>query len=384
MNIFRGVPQSSSALLTKLVIGQELVFTVGMTPSPRVDGFVGQEQVERVLAQFFVSSRERAATINPRYLSLWETLEKCTLGGKRFRPRMVLTPYIHLGGTDLDAAAHVGAAFELLHTALIVHDDVIDLDFVRRGQDNVSGVYRRKAEAAGVHLNTAAHRGLSAGVIAGDLALSNAYRLLDGAETSRETNHALREILDEAVFASAAGEIIDLDFSLGDRPGAVDEILQMAALKTAAYSFECPLQAGATLAGANTDVVKALGNFGRDIGTAYQLVDDLLGVFGDESLTGKSVLGDLREGKGTILMAFARGCSAWGELSELVGSPELTLDQAERARSILQECGAHAYAVRVANDFAERARAHLASESIPDQLRNSLEPMVAEAINRVR
>lgn len=371
-------------MLTTLVIGQELVFTVGMTPRPRVDGFVGQEQVERVLAEFFVSSRERAATINPRYLNLWETLEKCTLGGKRFRPRMVLTPYIQLGGTDLDAAAHVGAAFELLHTALIVHDDVIDLDFVRRGQDNVSGVYRRKAEAAGVHLNTATHRGLSAGVIAGDLALSNAYRLLDGAETSRETNHALREILDEAVFASAAGEIIDLDFSLGDRPGAVDEILQMAALKTAAYSFECPLQAGATLAGATTDVVKALGNFGRDIGTAYQLVDDLLGVFGDESVTGKSVLGDLREGKGTILMAFARGCSAWGELSDLVGSPELTLDQAERARTILQECGAHAYAVRVANDFAERARAHLASESIPDQLRNSLEPMVAEAINRVR
>ena len=101
------------------------------------DERIGQQQVERVLDGFFTAAKERAERISPSYLSLWETLEKSTVGGKRLRPQIVMTAYTHLGGTDLEAAARVGAAFELLHTALIVHDDVIDLDFVRRGQDNV-------------------------------------------------------------------------------------------------------------------------------------------------------------------------------------------------------------------------------------------------------
>ncbi len=361
-----------------------MLFTIPMAIPSSTEAFVGQHHVEKVLSDFFTRSRGRAGRVSPRYLSLWESLEKCTLEGKRFRPRMVLAAYVHLGGNQLEAAAHVGAAFELLHTALIVHDDVIDLDFVRRGRDNVSGSYRRKAQEAGVSVNTAQHRGLSAGVIAGDLALSNAFVLLDSAGTSTEMNQALREILDDAVFASAAGEIIDLDFSIGSGSNALDEIIHMAALKTAAYSFECPLRAGATLAGAAPEVVQILGEFGRDIGTAYQLVDDLLGVFGNESETGKTVLGDLREGKSTVLIAFARETSVWDELSTLVGSPELTREQAERARTLLRECGAYDYALQTAQQYAERARTHLHSDVVPQRLQLALDPVIAESLHRVR
>jgi geranylgeranyl diphosphate synthase type II len=102
-----------------------------------------QKQVDAVLARFFSLAKNRASAFGQQYVCLWETLEKNTIGGKRFRPRMVMAAYQALGGTDLDAAANVGAAFELLHTALIVHDDVIDHDFVRRGVPNISGTYRR-------------------------------------------------------------------------------------------------------------------------------------------------------------------------------------------------------------------------------------------------
>ena len=93
-----------------------------------------REHVDAVLDRFFGLAKTRASGIGPRYVTLWETLEKNTAGGKRFRPSMVLAAYESLGGADSETAAYVGAAFELLHTALIVHDDVIDRDFIRAGR----------------------------------------------------------------------------------------------------------------------------------------------------------------------------------------------------------------------------------------------------------
>ncbi len=166
------------------------------------------------------------------------------MGGKRFRPRMVLTAYESLGGTDTQAAAYIGAAFELLHTALIVHDDVIDHDFTRRGAPNISGTYRDRAAAAGSSEKVAEHSGISAAVIAGDLALFNSYRLIDRSGVSDVVRARLLEVMDDALFASAAGELIDVDFSIAPDMPRVDDILIMERLKTAVYSFECPLQAG--------------------------------------------------------------------------------------------------------------------------------------------
>src|SRR6187549_59181 len=129
------------------------------------------------MGRFFSLAKKRAASMGAEYEQLWVELEANTVGGKRFRPRMVFAAYESLGGTDVEAAAYVGGAFELLHTALIVHDDVIDRDFTRRGAPNIAGSYRDQAAAAGSSERVAEHQGLSAAVIAGDLALFNAYRL---------------------------------------------------------------------------------------------------------------------------------------------------------------------------------------------------------------
>ena len=214
-----------------------------------------QAQVDGVLDRFFSLAKNRAAAFGPEYVRLWEELQPRRTGGKRFRPRMVFCAYQSLGGTDLEAAAYVGAAFELLHTALIVHDDVIDHDFVRRGVPNVSGSYRDRALADGATEKAAEHRGISAAVIAGDLALFNAYRLIDRSGVADVTRDRLVEVMDDALFASAAGELIDVDFSHLTAMPRVDDILTMERLKTAVYSFECPLQAGAILAGASEQIV---------------------------------------------------------------------------------------------------------------------------------
>ncbi|NQX11606.1 polyprenyl synthetase family protein [Microbacteriaceae bacterium VKM Ac-2855] len=322
--------------------------------------------------------------LGPRYATLWQTLESNTRGGKRFRPRMVLSAYEALGGTDFEAAAHLGAAFELLHTALIVHDDVIDRDFVRRGGPNLSGSYRDEATTAGLSIPIAEHRGTSVAVVAGDLALAGAHRLVEGVGAADDIRARLLALLDEAIFASAAGELADVDFSLMPGMPTVDEVLEMERLKTAVYSFEAPLQAGAVLAGGSDEVVRALGDFGRNIGIAYQIVDDLLGVFGTEVATGKSTLGDLREGKRTVLIAYAAGTEQWPEIEPLFGDRSLSRSDAKRIRTTLATCGARGYAERLASDFANRAWEALNEPCVPEAFRAEVRPLVATVLERGR
>src|SRR5690606_17632674 len=137
-------------------------------------------------------------------------------------------------------------------------------------------------------LETAEHHGLSAAVVAGDLALFYSYRLIDHDRLPAGIRSQLLELMAEALFASAAGELLDLDYSGAVTIPTVDSILEMSRLMTAVYSFEVPLKAGAVLAGASPEAMDALAEFGREIGPAYQIVDDLLGVFGDPLATGKS------------------------------------------------------------------------------------------------
>ncbi|MFM9877606.1 MAG: polyprenyl synthetase family protein [Rhodoglobus sp.] len=343
-----------------------------------------QLQVDAVLARFFSLSKNRAAPFGAQYVQLWQTLENNTIGGKRFRPRMVMCAYAALGGTDVEAAAYVGAAFELLHTALIVHDDVIDNDFIRRGSPNISGTYRDRAIAAGATERGANHSGISAAVIAGDLALFNSYRLIDRSGVDDVTRTRLLEVMDDALFASAAGELIDVDFSILPEVPRVDDILTMERLKTAVYSFECPLQAGAILASASEEVVTTLGDFGREIGIAYQIVDDLLGVFGLESETGKTTIGDLREGKRTVMIAYATTTREWASVQSVFGTDDLTEADAERIRQMLVACGAKSFTEGLARYYANRALARLAEPHIPPALRLELHPLADDVLGRVK
>lgn len=341
-----------------------------------------QVQVDVVLERFFSLAKTRAAPFGPKYVKLWESLEANTTGGKRFRPRMVMAAYQALGGTDLDAAASIGAAFELLHTALIVHDDVIDNDFTRRGLPNIAGTYRDLAVESGSNDRVAEHRGISAAVIAGDLALFNAYRLIDSSGVDDVVRRRLIEVMDEALFASAAGELFDVEYASGGPMPLVDDILEMERLKTAVYSFECPLQAGAILAGASETVIATLGDFGREIGIAYQLVDDVLGVFGVATATGKTTIGDLREGKRTVMIAYAKGTPEWASIENLIGKDDLSETEASSVRAVLISCGAKAFAEGLATYYANRAVARLAEPHIPAELRDELAPVAESVLGR--
>ncbi|MDO8106299.1 polyprenyl synthetase family protein [Isoptericola sp. b441] len=311
-------------------------------------------RVDLLLESAIADATRRAAVHGPGYALLWQEIGRSVHGGKRFRSGLVLGVHAGLGDPNPDAAVAVAAAFELLHTAFLVHDDLIDGDTVRRGAPNLAETMRRDALRAGAGGEEADRYAQAAAVLAGDLALAQAHRLLAGVDVGRGTRLALLDLFDETLHVSAGGELEDTAAGLGLITPSVDRAVRIAESKTAMYSFRAPLRAGALLAGADGGLVAELDQQGRLLGRAFQLVDDLLGVFAPEAETGKSNVSDLREGKRTPLILHARTTSAWGDLADGLGRPDLDDLTAARMRRALARCPAPVLVQRaVERDLAD-------------------------------
>ncbi|MCB2174433.1 MAG: polyprenyl synthetase family protein [Actinomycetales bacterium] len=300
----------------------------------------GHREVDDLLDAVLGDAERRAAAHGPGYVLVWREIHRSVRGGKRFRSGLVLGAHAALGAPRPQAAVAVAAAFELLHTAFLVHDDLIDGDTVRRGEPNLAETARRDALAAGRDAAAAERWSLAAAVLAGDLALAQAHRLVGSVDAPTPVRRALVDLLDETLHVSAGGELEDTAAGLGLITPSLDHAVRIAESKTAMYSFRAPLRAGALLAGADPDLVAELDAQGRLLGRAFQLVDDLLGVFAPESEIGKSNLSDLREGKRTPLMLHASSTPAWDEVADRLGRGDLDDLSAARVRRALARCSA--------------------------------------------
>lgn len=322
---------------------------------------------DAALARILEDGRRRAAAIDAHHALLWEALSAATEGGKRFRPALVRATHDALGGGSPDAAAEVGAAVELLHTAFVIHDDVIDDDHVRRGRPNVSGTFRALAGVDGAEPEVAAGYGLTAAILAGDLALAAAVRTVALSGAPAPVVGRLLDLFDTALHRTAAGELADVRHSLDLAPATLAQSLEMEAQKTSAYSFILPLQAGAVLAGADASTITRLGEVGRAMGIAFQLADDLIGVFGDPTRSGKSATCDLRTRKQTPLLVHARTTSAWLQLQGYLGR-ELSDEELAEARDLLVASGSRRFVEDLAERHFAQARTVLDGLGIPADL----------------
>lgn len=341
----------------------------------------GELTASATLRGFLAHARRRAAEISPRFEHLWAEIERMTAGGKGLRPQLVeSTALCYPARPTRPVINAVGAAFELLHTGLIIHDDVIDQDDMRRHGPTVNAAATRyaaehiaKAGWAGSEIGRdhAMQYGRSAGIIAGDLALTGAYRLIATSLAPESRLLKLLGILDDAVFHSAAGELLDIEHTLPGLSVAHREIMETTRLKTAAYSFEAPLKAGAVLGGAPQADLGLLGEIGRAMGTAYQLVDDLLGVFGDPEETGKSTESDLREGKRTMLLYLAEQSPDGPELREIMGrtaAEGLSEQDALATKDLLRRSGAKAGVEDMVAQAVRDAKDLMADSTLPPGL----------------
>lgn len=339
--------------------------------------------VDDHLDSFFARSIARAGAHGDAYRALWTAARDAASGGKRVRPRLVLAVHRAFDGDDPASAVTTAAAFELLHTAFLMHDDVIDHDDVRRGIPNVAGRFADEARTSGAPADRAREYGEASAILAGDLLISAAHRMIAGLDLPFARREALLELVDECVFLAAAGEHADVRFTFGDAPDA-DEIVAMIENKTASYSFSGPLRAGAILAGAAPETVAGLGEIGAHLGVAFQLRDDVLGVYGEREVTGKTTIGDLREGKETLLIAYARADASWSGVADRFGRPDLDEPGAELLRRAIATSGAQA---RVEALIASRCRSAvdlIEGAGLPRGLADELSGVARECGERER
>jgi len=313
---------------------------------------------DAALLRLLQEGRARAQAIDAHHGVLWDALVRATEGGKRFRPALVVATHDALGGSMGAAAAEVGAAVELLHTAFVIHDDVIDGDHLRRGRPNVSGTFRDEARSEGAGPQDVNSYGLTAAILAGDLALSTAVRAVATCGAEPALVHRLLDLFDRALHTTASGELADVRLAMHLGDATLAESLAMEEQKTSAYSFSLPLQAGAVLAGADEDTVDRLDDAGRALGISFQLIDDLIGVFGDPDRSGKSATSDLRTRKQTPLIVHARSTGAWERISDYAGR-DLAAHELDEVRALLTASGSRRYVEDLAAEHLATARAVL-------------------------
>ncbi|MDI1465035.1 polyprenyl synthetase family protein [Catellatospora sp. KI3] len=342
-------------------------------------------------------------------------------GGKRLRPALCYWAWHGTGGTDGqdEEAVVAGAALELFHCFALIHDDIIDASGFRRGRPSLHEEFGQRHAGQGWGGDAAAF-GRGAAMLCGDLCAMWAEELLAACGAAPDRLRAAQSLFTLMRAEAMAGEYLDLlGTATGHRPsppplqvaGQSGEtvppiapiarqlergrgegpdsrrVLRVVRLKTARYSIVRPLQIGVVLAGAQERALAACAAFGEPLGRAFQLRDDVLGVFGDPVETGKSVLDDLRQAKPTMLLAetWARAAGSDREvLRTHVGEPELDEAGAARVREVMTGCGALAAVERRIGSAHRRARYALAAWELTEQARRELSGLADAAVRRSR
>ena len=310
--------------------------------------------VEDVLRKLLEAERERWAAV-PHANTLIDELRRAVLsGGKRLRPTFCHWGYVGAGGSAPAAGVlRLGAALELLHTFALVHDDVMDGSATRRGAPSTHAVLAARHE---LHDWRGECRRFAEGtaVLVGDLAFSLSQRVV--AELPAQVQSTWHQMCGELVL----GQYLDMaGAAVGERDAGF--AIRVASLKSGQYTIIRPLQLGAALAGGLDRIGTVYAAYGEPLGHAFQLRDDLLGVFGDPAVTGKPAGDDLREGKPTLLLALTTARAPMSARTVLgrIGRPELTEADVATVTELILTTGAAADVARRIEAAVERARAAL-------------------------
>ncbi len=349
-----------------------------------------RSQVGRALDEFVARQRTRLAGISPDLLPCADAVTDLLAGGKRLRAAFCYWGWRACGGSDTPAIFSASAALELLHASALVHDDVMDASDTRRGQPAVHKRFAAAHEAAR-WTGSADRFGAGGAILVGDLLLAWTDELLRTSGLPTGSVWRGLSVLDAMRTEVFAGQFLDL---AGQARGAstVESALRVVTYKSAKYTVERPLQLGAALhdgrAAGRPDfdqVNAAFTGYGIPLGVAFQLRDDILGVFGDPAKTGKPVIDDLREGKRTVMLAIARERADQPQaavLDRCIGDPALTEQAAEQVRAVITGTGALAECEQMISVNVKEALSAIAGAPITGESKSALADLAIAATSR--
>jgi geranylgeranyl diphosphate synthase, type I len=356
------------------------------SPTPAVSQV--RDQVDSALREFLSQQREVLLSAGDELLPGIEAITRLLAGGKRLRPAFCYWGWRGAAGADGPQIIGAAAALELLHASALVHDDLMDASDTRRGQPSLHRQFE-SYHARHHWQGSPGAFGMGMAILLGDLLLSWTDEMFHASGLPDDALRRGRPVLDLMRTEVFAGQYLDLlGQAAGD--GTLESALRVVEYKTTKYTIERPLHLGAALAGAGAGtppggLLAAYTAYGLPLGTAFQLRDDILGVFGDPAQTGKPAGDDVREGKHTVLLAIAQARATGPQAATIdryLGDPLLDEAGTAEVRTVIADTGAVAECEAMISRHVAEAVGALATAPITGEAKDALADLAVAATAR--
>ena len=322
-----------------------------------------KKQIDEALIEFFNEKRAAFAADGSQFDKEIDVLADFVLqGGKRVRPLLVAGAFLLQAEQMSPRVIKAAMAYELFHAGLLIQDDVMDQDRLRRGNPTVHTRYKNQFNKYNVEAAAAEHHGESIAMCIGDLSLSFGYELL--VQGSKHDPQAF-ELVQRSLYQVYEGQILDITSNIYDV--SLDDLIRQYYLKTAGYSFIGPMSLGGHLVKLTKEDRDCLEQLGEACGLAFQIIDDVICAFATEEETGKPKYSDFIKGKPTILTVVAEQKAQEHDkqyLQKHIGKTDLISAEGARLCQIITETGALEYAITTVRTYVDQAYAIL--EKLPD------------------
>src|SRR3989344_7542881 len=246
-------------------------------------------------SEYFREKTQSVSKYSQETVDLYKKLTNFSKGGKRLRAYLVWLGYQLGGGKDVSKILPISLAFEVAQDFVLIHDDIMDRSDLRRGKPTIHRIYEKRFGK---------HYGESIGILLGDIACISAFEIIAKSSFNNEYKVSSQKLFADILLETAYGQALDIENEY--RSFGFDRIMQFTYLKSAKYSIIGPMLMGLSVTTFPKSKLTAIEAYGTAVGIGYQLLDDLLGIFGDERTMGKSILSDMRQGKNTLIIHKAK------------------------------------------------------------------------------
>ena len=349
--------------------------------------------LDKELARYFSQKLKEMRDFGPSAKGVVKSIREMILaGGKRLRAAFMHWGYRaaqpspklrRASWQDDEKIVEASMSIELTHIFLLIHDDIIDRDDFRHGIQTIHKKYEKLAQRF-YKKTDPEHFGESMAIVAGDIAAAFGNEIIFNSRFAPENKQKALSKLQEIVTNTVSGEILDVVLEAKGK-ATEKEVLEVHCNKTAKYTIEGPLQLGALLAGANEKILKILSNYAIPVGIAFQIQDDILGVFGNQKKLGKPVCSDLREGKQTLLVVKALEFGSKSEkkvVNDLLGKRNVTEKEIEIFRNIVRKTGSLLYSQNLAKKYVEKGKLAVEKSDFDKDTKDFLMGIADYIVNR--
>ena len=317
-----------------------------------------KNKLDKKLKKFLEKKAVEAKKISPEAEQIMQEIKDLTLrGGKRIRAALLFNSYLAFGGKDKESVLYAAMSMELSETYLLIHDDIMDNDSLRRGGTTIHYKYRDKAlkkKYSGINVK---NYGITMAILAGDIACALSNEIITTSKFKPELRDKAVQELNKIYVLEGYGQTMDIESNFRKNIKEND-VLSIYELKTVPYTFDGPLRIGAILAGVGDGRLKKLSRFALLLGIAFQIQDDILGMFGSEEKLGKPVTSDLKEGKKTLLIVEALKKANQKQrkiIKQNLGRKNVMTSDLNKIREIVKKTGALEKSKKLADKLVQKS-----------------------------